>query len=59
MKKINHDPFDIHWWRHMKHRTIYEVLRDKLNREPTHLELCDEVLRILREAHAERSASPR
>lgn len=27
--------------------TIYEVLRAKLGREPTHRELCDDVKRIL------------
>ena len=27
--------------------TIYEVLRAKLGREPTHKELCDDVRRIL------------
>lgn len=30
--------------------TIYEALRDRLGREPTHREQCGEVLRILREA---------
>lgn len=34
--------------------TIYEVLRDKLNREPTHAELRDDVHRILSESRAER-----
>ena len=29
--------------------TIYEVLRAKLKREPTHKELCDDVRRILEE----------
>ncbi len=29
--------------------TIYEVLKDKLGREPTNKELCDEVKRILAE----------
>lgn len=28
--------------------TIYEALKAKLGREPTHRELCDEVRRILR-----------
>lgn len=36
--------------------TIYEVLRLKLGREPTHKELCDRVREILREAHAEDQA---
>jgi hypothetical protein len=31
----------------MRKPTIYEVLKDKLGREPTHKELCDEVKRIL------------
>lgn len=30
-------------------KTIYEVLKEKLQREPTHKELCDEVRRILTE----------
>lgn len=30
--------------------TIYEALRTKLGREPTHTELTAEVLRIIREA---------
>jgi len=30
--------------------TIYEVLRDRLGREPTHQELCADVKRILTEA---------
>ena len=29
--------------------TIYSALRDKLGREPTHAELCDDVRRILQE----------
>lgn len=28
--------------------TIYEALKAKLEREPTHVELCEEVKRILR-----------
>ena len=34
----------------MKKPTIYEALKAKLNREPTHAELCAEVKRILSEA---------
>lgn len=30
--------------------TIYDVLKAKLGREPTHEELCNEVKRIIREA---------
>lgn len=30
--------------------TIYEALKAKLGREPSHAELCDEVKRILKEA---------
>jgi hypothetical protein len=37
--------------------TIYEALRDKLGREPTHAELCADVRRILSEAHNERVAN--
>jgi hypothetical protein len=33
----------------MRKPTIYEVLRDKLGREPTHVELCADVKRILGE----------
>lgn len=33
--------------------TIYEVLRDKLGREPTHAELCADVKRILQEGTVE------
>jgi hypothetical protein len=36
--------------------TIYEALRAKLGREPTHAELVADVRRILREAHEERKA---
>lgn len=35
--------------------TIWEVLAEKLGREPTHSEACDEVKRILREASEERA----
>jgi hypothetical protein len=35
--------------------TIYEVLKDKLGREPTHRELCDDIKRILQEALVERA----
>lgn len=34
----------------MRKPTIYEVLRAKLGREPTHAELCADVKRILGEA---------
>lgn len=34
----------------MRKPTIYEVLKEKLNREPTHIELCEEVKRIINEA---------
>ena len=37
----------------MRKPTIYEVLVTKLGRVPTHREQCDEVARILREAHIE------
>lgn len=37
----------------MRKKTIYEVLKEKLKREPTHNELCEEVKRILREAREE------
>jgi hypothetical protein len=37
--------------------TIWESLAEKLGREPTHREACDEVKRILREAWEE-SRSP-
>lgn len=37
--------------------TIYQVLRDKLGREPTHAELCNEVRRILAEATVERATA--
>lgn len=30
-----------------RRKTVYEVLREKLGREPTHRELCDDVRRIL------------
>lgn len=36
--------------------TIWEALAEKLGREPTHREACDEVKRILREAADERNA---
>ena len=35
--------------------TIYEVLKEKLKREPTHKELCDDVKRILQEGLIERA----
>lgn len=37
----------------MRKPTIYEVLKEKLNREPTHNEICEEVKRILREARGQ------
>jgi hypothetical protein len=33
-----------------KHMTIYQALKAKLGREPSHRELCNEVKRILAEA---------
>ena len=35
--------------------TIYEALKAKLKREPSHRELCDEVKRILEEGTRERA----
>ena len=35
--------------------TIYEALKTKLGREPTHKELCDDVKRILEEGTIERA----
>ena len=35
--------------------TIYEVLKAKLGREPTHSELCDDVRRILDESTRDRA----
>lgn len=37
--------------------TIYEVLKAKLNREPTHAELCADVQRILKDALVQRAAA--
>lgn len=37
--------------------TIWESLAEKLGREPTHREACDEVKRILREAAEERAGA--
>ena len=37
----------------MRKPTIYEALRAKLGREPTHVETVDEVRRIMAEATAE------
>jgi hypothetical protein len=39
----------------MRKPTIYEVLRDKLGREPTHAELVADVKRILEESLVERA----
>lgn len=39
----------------MRKPTIYEALRAKLGREPTHRELCDDVRRILRDSTIERA----
>ena len=36
--------------------TVYEVLKAKLGREPTHIELVRDVQRIFAEARAERAA---
>lgn len=36
--------------------TIYEALRNKLGREPTHAELCEDVKRILTESMIERAS---
>ena len=36
-------------------KTIWKALADKLGREPTHSEACDEVRRILRDALTERA----
>jgi hypothetical protein len=33
-----------------KQPTIYDALKEKLGREPTHTELCNDVLRILQSA---------
>lgn len=37
----------------MRQPTIYEALRAKLGREPTHREICDDVKRILAEGTIE------
>jgi hypothetical protein len=37
--------------------TIYEALKLKLNREPTHAELCEDVERILTEGLVERATA--
>lgn len=34
--------------------TIYEALKERLGREPSHKELCDDVKRIIREASMEK-----
>lgn len=39
----------------MRKPTIYDVLKTKLGREPTHRELCDDVKRILTEGLIERA----
>jgi hypothetical protein len=39
----------------MRKPTIWESLAQKLGRDPTHKEACDEVKRILREATEERA----
>lgn len=41
----------------MRKPTIYEVLRDRLQREPTHNELCAEVKRILTDSLVERATT--
>lgn len=38
-----------------KRPTIYEALKAKLGREPTHTELCDDVKRILADGTRERA----
>ena len=40
----------------MRKPTIHEALTEKLGREPTHSEACEEVKRILQEASYERAA---
>ena len=40
----------------MRKPTIYEALRQRLGREPTHRELCDDVRRILEDGMRERAA---
>ena len=40
----------------MRKPTIHEALAEKLGREPTHREDCEEVKRILQEASDERAA---
>jgi hypothetical protein len=37
----------------MRKPTVYEALRTKLGREPTHKELCDDVKRIIENAWIE------
>jgi hypothetical protein len=39
--------------------TVYEALKAKLGREPTHKELCEDVLRILHEVNVIIAASSR
>ena len=43
----------------MHKQTIWESLAEKLGREPTHNEACEEVKRILAEANEERLESRR
>jgi hypothetical protein len=43
----------------MRKPTIWEALAANLGREPTHNELCEDVKRILREAHEERITKKR
>jgi len=40
----------------MRKQTVYEVLRQKLGREPSHVEMTEDVKRILREAVQEAAA---
>lgn len=41
----------------MRKPTIYDVLKAKLQREPTHRELCNEVKRILTDGLVERATA--
>jgi len=41
----------------MRKPTIYQVLKDKLRREPTHKELCEDVARILSEVTVARATA--
>lgn len=41
----------------MKQKTIYEALKEKLKREPTHSELVNEVKRILSEVKGKKETT--